>query len=1110
MDLTAADFRAFYKAANGYDPFPWQRRLVAEIIANGGEWPWVLDLPTGSGKTSAIDVAVFLLALEVAKGTPRPVHERKAALRTFFVVDRRIVVDEAGEKARRMACLLNAAAAGPEGWQEDLQAAARKVRAVKDEDPDPLTPEDLRILRDVATRLKAFGGDKALHVSVLRGGMYRDASWAESPVQPTICLCTVDQVGSRLLFRGYGVSPYQRALHAGLVGNDSLILVDEAHLSRPFLETLRAVEFYRSEKWAESPVRTPFRIVVMSATAGEAAEPVCHEGPRPEPFRLNAEDEEENNDVKLRLSARKLARLVEAGGDSFVGKAVEEALRLADPPPTKGKGASAVPPAKPALVIGVVVNRVATARRIADLLRERLRAQHPDVEDNAFEVVLLTGRIRPYDRDELLIRRKIPNPARPDESHRGLMPFVKATANADRTDYGRPTPPYGKLFVVATQTVEVGADFSFDALVSEAASLDALRQRFGRLDRLGFRQLSDAVILRNKEADKDDPVYGGAVVATWKWLKELERASGRQKVIDFGILAMRPKLPADVSSLSTPRKQAPVMLPAHVEEFVQTSNVPPAKRRKKRRAREPQSDENARTPDPQPPSLEPAVFLHGEDNRPADVSIVWRADLTQRLLQEDLDTDGGEARQILSLVPPLGMEALPMPIWAVRKWLARRQSDDVADVEGQPAPEPGRVDPQRVRPFVRWRGPDPEDGTELTDDPEDLRPGDTIVVPSAYGGCDEFGWNPDSSAPVSDVADDCSWRAKRRPVLRVHRDVAVHQSAVAAWSHLRIPFPADAISRLETLRNQVDPDSGETDWNAVQSVLREQTGKFSCLRKAKCAPYPDDGDGLTPGVLFVVRGMPIPYPDETNLDGEEAPGTGDDSSFNGSAEPSSLEGHCMGVRDCVTAFAGTPLRLDDVLTETLKRAALLHDAGKADQRFQLWLYGGNEASAAKSGFRLIAKSETDARHPSAIEAARQRAEWPKGARHEAMSVLLVRENAEATCGIDDRELLLYLIGAHHGRGRPVWPVELDDGLPPGSAIDSEHFQPIECAIEGFTLSAPREPRPEAVLTRLCAGWADLFWRLIRRYGYWGLAYLETLLVLADHRQSEAENEACRE
>src|SRR5690349_10315333 len=103
MSLAPAQFADFFQSVNGFAPFPWQLRLVHEIVAERqGYWPPLLTLPTSAGKTAALDVALFVLALQA----DTPFGERTAALRTFFVVDRRLVVDEAADRARKLARLL--------------------------------------------------------------------------------------------------------------------------------------------------------------------------------------------------------------------------------------------------------------------------------------------------------------------------------------------------------------------------------------------------------------------------------------------------------------------------------------------------------------------------------------------------------------------------------------------------------------------------------------------------------------------------------------------------------------------------------------------------------------------------------------------------------------------------------------------------------------------------------------------------------------------------------------------------------------------------------------------------------------------------------------------
>jgi len=215
------------------------------------------------------------------------------------------------------------------------------------------------IMSIVAKRLLAFGGKKATACSPFSAvAHFQDGSWAEAPNQPTICLSTVDQVGSRLLFRGYGVSEYQRAVHAGLVGNDSLIILDEAHLS----QTVPSIHFmpsssFEARKWAE--VANPDTL------------PDCsHVGPRwrmtKSPFGLSSEDYEDRETQtspqreqggKTRRTEKSVARGMREDRNAFA-KAIAErplslsGLQLSNPQHLKRGGANkseAPAPEKPVM-----------------------------------------------------------------------------------------------------------------------------------------------------------------------------------------------------------------------------------------------------------------------------------------------------------------------------------------------------------------------------------------------------------------------------------------------------------------------------------------------------------------------------------------------------------------------------------------------------------------------------------------------------------------------------------------------------------------------------------------------------------------------------------------
>lgn len=505
------------------------------------------------------------------------------------------------------------------------------------------TAESVAVVRAVAERLGSFSPDAAaaepLEVIRLRGGV--DSRRPTDPSRPCIILSTVPMYGSRLLFRGYGTWRSMRPIDAALAGMDSLVLVDEAHLARHLMRLVPALsDCTKGSEQLLGPERSRPQVVALTATGDADAR---------DRFDLD-HDDEAHTTVKQRLDASKPVQVRESSGD--VG------LRLAE-------ATQDLVAASPGRIVSCLV--FANTPRTARAVFRHLEVMFPE---GSADLVLITGRSR--ESEAARTRRRI------------LDPLHGMAAERDHALVRE-----RHLVVVATQTLEVGADVDAEYLVTEACGVRALTQRLGRLNRMGRFAGASGIYVhvppprgRGVRAGDPDtwPVYEREPTAVLEKLLAAADSNTRTVPLPPRSVAKTLGEPADDPG------RAPEVLHGILYEWVKTTNPP----------------------DGEAP-VEP--YFSGVSGFDYSVSLIWRS---------HVPSEGDQLWPRAS-----DREAVSVPISDARLALGddaeiRRLATDGVTVESTTA--------------------------------RDVSPGDVIVLASDRGLLDEFGWEPEATSPVLDLS----------------------------------------------------------------------------------------------------------------------------------------------------------------------------------------------------------------------------------------------------------------------------------------------------------------------------------------------------------------------
>lgn len=461
-EIVSMEFNSTFEMLTGNLPFPWQRSLYDEWLSKG-RIPSSCNIPTGLGKTSVI--AVWLIALANGAKLPR---------RLCYVVNRRTVVDQT---------------------TEEVEMYRRQLA-------------DAGLMAMLAAHASTWA-QNPLAISTLRGQFADNREWSVDPTRPAIICGTVDMIGSRLLFGGYRVGFRAKPLHAGFLGQDTLLIHDEAHLEPAFQ---RLIERIQREQTRCSDFR---RLEVMELTATTRKDS--------QSFGLTGEE----LNVPKKLSFKPSMplhvvwrRLKSPKGLAFIPCDIKSIAK------TSGETARDKW-AKSGKAILVFVRKLEDVRIVETELTNEKKGGVA-----ARQVRLLTGTMRGFERDEF---------ASEDAVFARFMSKPKCDVQQ------------GTVFLICTSAGEVGVDISADHLVCDLTTLDSMAQRFGRVNRRGEGEAEiDIVYERDPNPKSPHPEFEAARWNTLRVLKYLAPCDWIKDRLDASPIGLSEVM----ESLSAEQRQA--------------------------------------------------------------------------------------------------------------------------------------------------------------------------------------------------------------------------------------------------------------------------------------------------------------------------------------------------------------------------------------------------------------------------------------------------------------------------------------------------------------------------------------------------------------------------